>query len=133
MVNQVILQGRFTADPELRKTGSDVSVCSFTIAWSEKYKETENQCFLRCTAWRQKADHIARYFRKGQEAVITGQLHQRKYQDKDGNNRTVIECQVQEIHFCGKKEEKKTADVEYAEPQKDAEVIEITGDEDLPF
>ena len=58
MVNKFILQGRLTADPELKQTQSGVSCANLTIAWSEKYKETETKCFQRCKAWRSTADFI---------------------------------------------------------------------------
>ena len=62
MVNKLIYQGRLTADPELKRTQSDVSNMEFTIAWSEKYKESETKCFLRCKAWRNTAEFIDKYF-----------------------------------------------------------------------
>lgn len=99
MVNQIIFQGRFTKDPEVKKTQSDISYVHFTIAWSEKYKENETQCFLDCTAWRGTADMIGKYFSKGKECVIEGRLRTDKYTDKDGNNRSKISCDVNRIHF----------------------------------
>ena len=70
MINKMILQGRLTADIELRRTQSDVVNTEFTIAWSEKYKEVETRCFMRCKAWRQTAEFLDKYFRKGQEILI---------------------------------------------------------------
>ena len=60
MENTVILQGRFVKDPEVKQTASGVSYTEFTVAWSEKYKEIETKCFLRCKAWRSTADFIGK-------------------------------------------------------------------------
>lgn len=103
MLNKVTLQGRLVRDVEIRRTQSDIPVASFTVAWSEKYKETETKCFLPCTAWRQTGEFIDKYFRKGQEIIVEGQLHTRSYVDNDGNNRNVLELTVDKAHFCGPK------------------------------
>lgn len=70
MVNHLILQGRLTADPELRTTQSGTSVCSFRVAWSEKYKDTETKLFLGCTAWRGTGELVSKYFSKGKEILF---------------------------------------------------------------
>lgn len=103
MLNKVVFQGRFTADPELKQTQSGVSHCKFTAAWSEKYKEVETQCFLECSSWRQNAEFISKYFKKGDQVIVEGRLVTNKWQDKDGNNRTTIVCEVDKCHFCGAK------------------------------
>lgn len=103
MLNKVVLQGRFTADPELKQTQSGVSYCKFAVAWSEKYKEVEAQCFLECSSWRQNAEFISKYFKKGDQVIAEGRLVTNKWQDKDGNNRTTIVCEVDKCHFCGSK------------------------------
>ena len=69
----------------------------------EEYKENKTECFLNCVAWRQTGVFISQYFQKGKEIVVEGTLTTRKYQDKDGNNRTVMELIVDQGHFCGKK------------------------------
>ena len=63
MLNRTILQGRLCADPEMRRTQSGVAVCSFRVAWSEKYKDHETKLFLSCVAWRTTAEMICKYFR----------------------------------------------------------------------
>jgi single-strand DNA-binding protein len=103
MLNHVSLQGRLVRDPELRQTNSGVNVCSFTVAWSKKYKEAETQCFLPCTAWRGTGEFVGKYFSKGQEIAVEGELVTRKWQDKDGNNRSTLELAVTGVHFCGPK------------------------------
>lgn len=104
MLNHMALQGRLTRDPELRTTQSGTSVCSFTVAWSEKYKETETQLFLDCTAWRSTSEMVSKYFSKGKEIIVEGKLNTEKWKDKDGNNRTSIKMTVDRVHFCGPKE-----------------------------
>lgn len=104
MVNHAVLQGRLCADPELRTTQSGVSVCSFRVAWSEKYKETETKLFLSCTAWRGTGEMVSKYFRKGQEIVVEGKLSTRDWEDRDGNKRSSVEMTVERVHFCGPKQ-----------------------------
>ena len=82
MVNKVILQGRFCSDPKVENKGG-FDMCEFTIAWSEKYKDKETQCFLRCKSWREQAKFVEQYFSKGQECVIEGKLQTESW-EKDG-------------------------------------------------
>lgn len=98
MVNKIIIQGRLTKDPELKQTQSGVSKLLFTVAWSEKYKEVETKCFLLCEAWRQTAEFISRFFRKGQEINLEGHMV-----TEDWNNEQVTFCTVDKAHFCGPK------------------------------
>lgn len=101
MLNRVELQGRFVADPELKQVGG-FSMVEFTIAWSDKYKDREDKCFLRCKAWRGMADFVANYFRKGQECVIDGKLQTEEW-EKDGKKQSRTICNVDKVHFCGAK------------------------------
>jgi single stranded DNA-binding protein (ssb) len=103
MVNITTLQGRLVRDPDLRTTPNGVAVVSFTVAWSEKYKDKETQCFLDCTAWRGTAEFVDKYFSKGKEILVQGSLETRKWTDKEGNNRSSINLQVDKVHFCGTK------------------------------
>ena len=105
MINRMILQGRLVADPEFRTTQSGAAVCSFRVAWSEKYKETETKLFLSCTAWRRTGEMIAKHFVKGQEIAVEGRLSARDWTDKEGNNRQSIEMTVDRVHFCGPKQD----------------------------
>lgn len=102
MVNKVILQGRLTADPEVRYTQSNVANLEMTIAWSEKYKEVEMKCFLRCKAWRNTAEFIGKYFVKGQEILIEGYMMTEQWQD-NGENKSRTICMIDKCHFCGSK------------------------------
>lgn len=103
MLNKIEFQGRLVADPELKKTQSDVSRLEFTVAWSEKYKEMETKCFLRCIAWRSTADFISNHFRKGQEIIIEGKMITEQWKDENGENKSRTVCLVDKAHFCGPK------------------------------
>lgn len=100
MVNKVIFQGRLVADPDLKSTQSGISFLEVTVAWSEKYKETETRCFLRCKAWRHTAEFISKYFRKGQEILIEGSMVTESW-EKEGEKQSRTICNVEKAHFCG--------------------------------
>lgn len=104
MLNQIILMGRLTADPELRKTGSGLSVVSFTLAVERSRKNTDTgereTDFIRCTAWRGTAEFISKYFCKGKLCAVTGRLQINSYTDKDGIRRLSPEVLVQDVFFC---------------------------------
>lgn len=100
----ITVVGNLTADPELRFTQSGAPVASFTIAstprtfdrQSNEWKDGE-ALFLRASVWREVAENVAASLSKGSRVIVTGRLVQRSYQDRDGNNRTSIELQVDEI------------------------------------
>ena len=96
MLNRVILMGRLTADPELRKTASDLSVTSFTLAVDRNYgKGADRQTdFINCVAWRQTAEFISRYFSKGRLMAVEGSIQVRNYTDKNANKRQAVEVLV---------------------------------------
>lgn len=135
MVNKLIYQGRLTADPELKRTQSDVLNMEFTIAWSEKYKEAETKCFLRCKAWRNTAEFISNYFKKGQEIIIEGRMVTEQWEDgEEKKSRTI--CVIDKAHFCGSKSEAIPSDVNHSTnaPGPDGfEPIPDGIDEELPF
>lgn len=101
MVNKVILQGRLTKDIELKDAGG-FYLAEFTVAWSEKYKETETRCFLRCKAWRSTAEFLSKYFSKGQELIVEGRMVTEEWQ-KDGQTQSRSICNVEKVNFCGSK------------------------------
>lgn len=106
MLNHTTIQGRLTRDPELRATQKGTQVASFTIAWSEKYQDTEQKLFMPCVAWGKLGEFVSKYFVKGQEAIVEGKEITRQWQDKNGNNRETIELLCEHIHFCGPKQER---------------------------
>ena len=105
MLNRVILMGRLTADPELRKTASDLSVTSFTLAVDRNYgKGADRQTdFINCVAWRQTAEFISRYFSKGRLMAVEGSLLVRNYVDKNENKRQAVEVLVDQAFFADSK------------------------------
>ena len=104
MLNHMTLQGRLVREPELRSTDSGTPVCSFTVAWSEKYRENETKLFLSCTAWRSSGEMVAKYFHKGQEIIVEGKLSTREWTDRNGNKRSTNEMTVDRVHVCGPKQ-----------------------------
>lgn len=126
MINHFTLQGRLTRDPELQHTQSGISVCSFTVAWSEKYKDSEERkLFMRCTAWRGGAELVSKNFSKGKEIAVEGKLYTNEWTDNEGNQRQACEMQVDRIHFCGPKNS--TAQ------ESHMEFAEVNEDEEIPF
>lgn len=104
--NKIILQGRLTADPEAKSTQAGVSVCRFTIAVDRRFKGengAKEADFIEVVAWRQTADFVAQYFKKGQEIIVCGSLQMRKWKDKDGNNRISAEVVADEVTFTAPK------------------------------
>lgn len=106
-MNNVSLMGRLTAEPELKKTPNDVSVCSFTLAVNRSTKDSEGKYiadFINCVAWRQTAEFVWKYFHKGNMMGLVGSLQSRTYQDKEtGKNRTAYEVNAQAVYFAESK------------------------------
>jgi single-strand DNA-binding protein len=104
MLNNINLMGRLTRDPELRRTGSGVAVCNFTVAVDRDYsgpnKEKETD-FIDCVAWRQTGEFIAKNFHKGKMIALSGRLEIRSWTDKDGNKRRTAEVNANNAYFCG--------------------------------
>ncbi|MCR5149755.1 MAG: single-stranded DNA-binding protein [Clostridiales bacterium] len=106
MLNVVAIVGRLVADPEQRTTGSGVSVTSFTVAVDRSFVragEERQADFIDVVAWRQTADFVCRYFRKGSWIAVNGSLQTRNYEDKNGNKRKATEIVADNVSFCGPK------------------------------
>ena len=103
MLNQIVIMGRLTRDPELRYTQNNTPVASFTIAcdrdFSGRNGEEKQTDFIDCVAWRSTAEFISKYFLKGSMAVINGRLQIRDWVDKEGNKRRNAEVIVDNIYF----------------------------------
>ena len=101
--NKVILIGNMCADPELKQTSSGISVCSFSIAVNRKFsKDGEQACdFITIQTWRQQADFVSRYFKKGNPILVCGQLQTRTWTDYQGNKRYATEVVADEVSFVG--------------------------------
>ena len=148
MLNNISVMGRLTADPEVRQTPNGVSVCSFTIANDKDFKrDGDAPNWIDCVAWRNNADFIGKYFKKGSLIVVTGSLQTRQYQDRNGNNRKATEIVVSQQYFAESRRSaeeqggfapaqqaaQQPAPVSYA--SADASDFTVTGDaeDDLPF
>lgn len=107
MFNSVILSGRLTQDPELKTTTTGKSVTSFSVAVDRAYKADGEKItdFLNIVAWGSTAEFVTRYFRKENLIGIEGSVETRKYQDKNGDNRTAFEIVAKEAHFLERKKE----------------------------
>ena len=103
MLNHIVIMGRLTRDPELRRTGSGVAVTSFTVAVDRDFGKNENgekeTDFIDCVAWRQTGEFVSKYFTKGRMAVVSGRLQIRSWTDKDGNKRRTAEIVADNVYF----------------------------------
>ena len=133
--NLIVLTGRLTTTPELKVTTSGVNVCSFTLAVDRGYGENKTADFIPCVAWRGSAEFVTKYFKKGSPIGIEGSLQTRKYQDKDGNNRTAFEVIVNNVQFIGSKNEQNEGmnDPLVDVAQKLDGFTDMGTDDDLPF
>ena len=103
MLNHIVIMGRLTRDPELRRTGSGVAVTSFTVAVDRDFGKTESgereTDFIDCVAWRQTGEFVSKYFTKGSMIVVSGRLQIRSWTDKDGNKRRTAEVVADNVYF----------------------------------
>ena len=138
-LNKVILIGHLTADVELKQTPSGVSVCSFSIGVNRKYTKEGEQPqsdFINIVAWRNTAEFIAKYFRKGNAICICGSLQTRSWTANDGSKRYATEVVADEATFVERKSERVD---DYQAPAFGASASpapkfeEVSGDDDLPF
>ena len=132
-MNKVILVGRLTKDPELKRTNSDISVANFSVAIDRKFKDQNGDKkadFFDCVAWRQSADFVCQYFKKGKPIAIVGSLQNRSWDDQNGNKRYKTEVIVEEINFVPepKRDNRQSDDQFYSKPDSAFEP-----DADLPF
>ena len=100
--NNVMLVGNITDDPELRFTPSGAAVANFTVAVNRRVNkdgkwEEKSEGFFRCNAWRELAENVAESLSKGSRVIVTGRLQQRQWEDSDGNKRSSVEVQVDEV------------------------------------
>lgn len=111
-MNKVMIMGRLTADPELRQTAGGTEVCRFTVAVNRNFKNAEGSYdadFISCTAWKNTAVFVSKYFAKGQMIFVDGTLRTGSYQDKNHSDVThyTTDVFVSSVEFCGSKSEKK--------------------------
>ena len=104
-MNSVVLIGRLTKDPELRTTASNISVCSFTVAVDRRFKSEGQPTadFINVIAWRQTAEFVSKYFRKGSRIAVVGSIQTRQWEDKEGQRRYATEVIADNVEFCERK------------------------------
>ena len=146
-MNQIVIMGRLTRDPELRHTPNGVAVASFSIAvdrgFAPKDGGERQTDFIDVVAWRNTAEFVSKYFTKGQMAAVTGRLQIRDWTDKDGNKRRSAEVVAENIYFTESKRSREASfgqsDTKddypgFATPVESSDFAELTVDDgDLPF
>ena len=119
MLNRIVIMGRLTRDPELRRTQNGTAVTSFSVAVDRDFKSRESgekaTDFIDVVAWRQTAEFVCQYFTKGRMAVVEGRLQIRDWKDKDGNNRRSAEVVADNIYFGDSKRDSQSGG-DYAPP-----------------
>ena len=132
MLNRIIVMGRMTRDPELRRTNSGTAVASFTVAVDRDFKslcgEKETD-FIDVVAWRNTAEFVSKYFSKGRMAVVEGRLQIRDWTDKDGNKRRTAEIVADSVYFGDSKRD----GGDTAQSELQGGFSEIEDDGNLPF
>lgn len=145
MLNQAVLMGRLTRDPDLRRTQSGTAVASFTLAVDRDFTNQDGSRdtdFIPCVAWRNTGEFVGKYFTKGSMAVVTGRIQVREYTDKDGSQKRITEIVADRVHFGESKRDRDEAG--YAASEKGrgpaykpagppVRVEADEDDEDLPF
>ena len=139
MINNVILVGRLTRDPELRKTQSGTSVLSFNLAVNRKFSKDDEQIadFINCVAWNHSADFMAKYLNKGSLIGLEGRIQTRNYEDKTGNRVYVTEVVANSVQSLESRKERESNSYDngyndQVEEDFGNNDIEINSD-DLPF
>lgn len=142
-MNRIHLIGNLTRDPEFSETAAGVAVCKFSIAVSRTYADQNGEKqtdFFNCTAWRQTADAVARYTKKGNKIAVIGSMQSRAYEDRQGVKKTVWEVQVSEIEFLSPHEaQEKESEPPRGNTRGQAKnarkpvLTALDGDDDIPF
>ena len=141
MLNNVVIMGRMTKDPELKRTPGGTAVTSFTLAVDRDFKAqdgTRQTDFIDVVAWKQTAEFVCSYFSKGRMAVVDGRLQVRDWTDKDGNKRKAVEVIADHIYFADSKtdqtQNRENLSARMSEFESNGEQIEeISDDGNLPF
>lgn len=132
MINNVVIMGRLTKEPEERKTSTGKTVCSFCVAVDDSF-DKEKTHFLDIIAWNKTAEFICKYFNKGSMIAVQGRLATRMWEDKNGSKHKAVEIVADNVSFCGSKTDNAKGNPLAVAAPTDAEYKEIPDDEDLPF
>lgn len=139
-INCAVLMGRITHDLELKTTPNNISVTTFRIAVDRNYTkpgEERQADFIDIVCWRQTADFVCRYFKKGSMIAVQGSIQTRNYEDKNGNKRTAVEIVADNVSFCGSKNDNQQGATSYTPNTQNAAQGDFEGvddnDDGLPF
>lgn len=136
-LNKVILGGRMTADPELRQTNSGTAIASFSIAVNRRFqKDNDAQVdFINVVAWKNTAEFIAKYFKKGSSICVVGNIQTRTWTDSNGQKRYTTEVIAEEANFVDSKNEAGVSNAGYVPQQYQSapKYEEINTEDELPF
>lgn len=145
MLNRIVLVGRLTRDPELRRTNNEIAVCSFTLAVDDRIKDpngNKSTTFIGCTVFNNQADNVAKFLRKGALVGVDGRIRQRTFERRDGTKGSVIEVVADSVTFLEPNKNKEIPNEEIildevhdetpVDESKNLDSIEVT-DDDLPF
>ncbi len=136
MVNNVVLVGRLTRDPELRTTNTGKSVCSFSIAVQKRVKPQDGSPdadFFNIVAWNKDADYVVNYLTKGRLVAVEGRLQSRKYTASDGSNREVVEVVANSVQGLDRPRDDQGGAHEGGRPAAAAVTAAPAADEYDPF
>lgn len=125
-MNNVQLSGRLTSDPEIKMTQNGIPVCSYTLAVKKPRTKDETD-FFDIVSWRQSAEYLSKYGRKGSMIIVTGTLTKRKWQDKEGNNRYSVEVVSDTVEIIGGGKYVDSTQTE------NPNFTELSSDDELPF
>lgn len=150
-MNSISIKGRLTRDPEMRNTQTGKSVTNFSVAVDRRFQKDKAD-FFNVTAWEKTGEFVSKYFHKGQEIIVQGEMQSRDYTDRDGNKRNAWDLIASNAEFCGSKADNQSstggayhsadrapdvsADDEkpaYSAGNKSDDFEEIPADDDLPF
>lgn len=141
--NKVILGGRLTADPEQRTTPNGVAVCSFSIAVNRRFQRDGEQTadFINCQAWRNTAEFIGNFFKKGSSICVVGAIQTRSWTDQNGQKRFATEVIVDEALFVDSKNDAQAAEASNPtnyipnayQTAQEPNLQPVSVDDDLPF
>ena len=144
MMNRIVLVGRLTRDPELRRTTTDIAVASFSLAVDDRMKDAEGNrttTFIDVSVWGNAADNVAKYCRKGSLVGVDGRIHQSRFERKDGTKGSRIEVVADSVQFLESKGKDNVMDGDMPinipspideDDSKNLDSIDVT-DDDLPF
>jgi single-strand DNA-binding protein len=131
-MNLIVLKGRLIADPEVKKVGANqTTVCEFCVATDRRFEKDKTD-FINCQAWGNTGEFIGKYFAKGKEIALVGELHIDKF-EKDGENRYLTRVKVDNVEFCGSKNDSGSNSEKPNNSPAPSDFEEIADDEDLPF